>query len=74
MFSKQSHLFFHILLFFSFLCEQNPCKKKDMYKNQYKHNLHLHVRIINKGIKEVGCLSKQSVRLPGDWGDLQQAE
>ena len=43
-----------------------------MYKNQYKHSLHLHVRIIYKGIKEVGCLSKQSVRLPGDWGYLQQ--
>ena len=36
----------------------------------YRKNLH--VRIVDKGIEEVGCLSKQCVGLPWDWGHLKR--
>ena len=35
----------------------------------YRKNLH--VRIVDKGIEEVGCLSKQCVGLPWDRGHLK---
>ena len=36
----------------------------------YRKNLH--VWIVDKGIEEVGCLSKQCVGLPWDWGHLKR--
>ena len=35
---------------------------------------HLHVGVVNEGVEEVGCLSKQRVRLPGDRGHLRRKE
>ena len=35
---------------------------------------HLHVGVVNEGVEEVGCLSKQRVRLPGDRGHLKRKE